>query len=134
TSCQAQNCAPEPTSTGWPTALRPCGGNDSGAVASGIGIRVHDQWSCWVRLRPARWTPADTPPDTAPCTAFTASALAICASVPPTITLLNPRVIAFGTIGMSLHDVATSGATNPSGPPFTVTLGLPTADDPWSPG
>src|SRR4029450_12068607 len=42
--------------------------------------------------------------------------------------------MAFGTTGMSLHDVATSGATNPRGPPFTVTFGLPTADEPWSPG
>ena len=26
------------------------------------------------------------------------------------------------------------GATKPSGPPFTVTFGLPIADDPWLPG
>ena len=44
----------------------------------------------------------------------------------PTITLLNPRVAAFGTTGISLQDAATSGAVNANGPPLTVTLGLPT--------
>src|SRR5262249_53075433 len=64
---------------------------------------------------------------------FTASPRAIAARLTPTITLLNPSVIALGTIGISLQDVATSGATKASGPPLTVTLGLPTAVDPWEP-
>ena len=32
------------------------------------------------------------------------------------------------------YDVAINGATNPSGPPCTVTFGLPIAADPCSPG
>lgn len=47
-----------------------------------------------------------------------------------TSTLLNAIGIAFGTMGRSLHDAAMSGATNPSGPPLTVTVGLPIAEDP----
>src|SRR5262245_47532518 len=50
-----------------------------------------------------------------------------------TMTLLKPRVIALGTIGISLHEVATRGATKARGPPFTVTFGLPTAVDPCEP-
>src|SRR5262245_16819764 len=41
--------------------------------------------------------------------------------------------MAFGTMGISLQDVATRGATNASGPPLTVTLGLPTAVEPCAP-
>ena len=56
------------------------------------------------------------------------------AMLTPTSTLLNPIGAALGTIGRSLHDVAMSGATKPSGPPFTVTFGLPIAAEPWLPG
>src|SRR5688572_23447243 len=86
-------------------------------------------------LPPAnRLAPAFTPADTAPCAAFTAIPRSIAAMLTPTITLLKPSVTAFGTMGMSLHEVPISGATNASGPPFTVTLGLPMAAEPWAPG
>src|SRR5262249_33640873 len=79
---------------------------------------------------PARLTPAETAADTAPCAAFTASARTMAAMLTPTITLLNPIVAPFGTMIRSGHDVAISGAANASGPPFTVTFGLPIAADP----
>jgi hypothetical protein len=66
--------------------------------------------------------------------AFTAIPRIIAAKLTPTSTLLKPTGIAFGTIGKSLHEVAISGATNASGPPLTVTLGLPIAAEPWLPG
>src|SRR4030095_11046810 len=79
-------------------------------------------------------TPFATPRFTAPFAAFTASARARSERLTPTMTLLNPNVIAFGTIGMSLQEVAMRGATNARGPPFTVTFGLPIATEPWAPG
>src|SRR5208337_3622945 len=74
------------------------------------------------------------PYETAAFAELTAIPLARSAKLTPTMTLVNPSVIALGTTGMSLHEVATSGATNPSGPPLTVTFGLPTADEPCAPG
>src|SRR4029453_13798667 len=75
-------------------------------------------------------TPALTPAETAPCATRTASARTMSAILTPTITLLKPTVAPFGTMMRSVQDVAMSGAANASGPPFTVTFGLPIAADP----
>src|SRR5262249_24649531 len=114
--------APDPTSTGCPTVTRPLLTN---RLPSTHG---------WFLPDASLPTPELTACETARCAVLTAIPLMRAAMLTPTMTLLNPSVMAFGTTGMSLQEVATSGATNPSGPPFTVTLGLPTADEPWSPG
>src|SRR5262249_57811682 len=76
-------------------------------------------------------------------TAWDPPAWAVCTAMPltswliltPTMTLLNPRHIALGTTGMSLHEAAHKGARQKArGPPLTWTLGLPTALEPWAPG
>src|SRR5262245_57246623 len=98
-----------------------------GALALFTLAHAHPGW-----LRPAEAfaTPYPTPALTAPCAAFTANAPTISAMLTPTITLLKPIVEAFGTMIRSVHDVPMRGAAKASGPPLTVTLGLPIAADP----
>ncbi|HKP96267.1 MAG TPA: hypothetical protein VJ385_10955 [Fibrobacteria bacterium] len=79
-------------------------------------------------------TPLLKPACTPACAALTAIARTNAPMLIPTITFENPNVTAFGTTGMSLHEVAANGHTNAIAPPLIVTFGLPIAVDPCAPG